>query len=1348
MRSEFEEFLQLLQEDSSSEPDKGKRFEAIIRRALAQLRIYDSRFKQVQTFQNWARERGESELDTGIDLVAEREDGGFAAIQCKFYRRDATLNLNVVDRLISASDRPEFVERYLVWTGGKPTEPARQRIDQVEPRCQLIDHSHLASWGLNWREIYQDAQAKLRFLPSHTPRADQEEAIAAVLQKFTEHDRGKLILPCGTGKTATTLWLAERQVGAGGRVLYLVPSISLISQSMREWARHGRLEHRYIAVCSDRSVGLYEEDRRLSELDIPATTKTPAIIRQLDKNTQGKLTVVFSTYQSLEKIAEAQEMGAPAFDLVICDEAHRTTGVVGGERTHTPFTLVHDEERIRAKKRLFTTATPRIYREASKTRAREEDLILFSMDHEEDYGPEFYRMDFGTAIQKGLLSDYRVSILCINRKRTAMRLREIFSDLEEDGIDDLARLIGCWDALADPEGGLSTRQFSGAVGEHPCTTALAFTNTIKNSKQLKEIWETYIPRYQEYQEKEFNIKHDGLLTAEVEHVDGTDSAQVRQERLSWLEEISDDHHFDMRGSLKARILSNARCLTEGVDVPALDAILFTAPRRSTVDIVQAVGRVMRKAQKKRYGYIILPVVIDEGQSPEDALDDSAFETVWKVLSALRSHDNRLDAQVSLNIRQKLEDRIFILNGGADDAEDEDALPDAQQMPLELVDIPPGLIYAKIIEKVGDRNYLPRWASNVALIYERLRGRIQEAIEQEGVDAGFQEFIDELRHTINPSLRAPQAIDLLAQHMLTGPVFDAAFSQSGFAQRNPVARALGTMVDGLEERYGLEQETRELRGFYERVRDSFAGLGAAQRREAMQQLYEDFFRQALNKEATRLGVVYTPAPLVDFLLRSADWALQEHFGKNLADEGVAILDPFAGTGTFLARLMADEELLPDEALRRKYGTAKDGELHANEILLLAYYIAAVNLAQAYEERGLGRAPEFTGLVWTDTFQMAERELQEEAAGEKLKGLGGISAENDERILRQRDADITVIVGNPPYRAGQRSADDDNPNVKYPLLEKRIADTYAARSTTTLKRWLYDHYKLAIRYATDRLGEQGVIAFVSNASFIDGNTDGGLRACWQDEFAKAYIFHLRGAALQGRAEGQNVFDIRQPVALMLLVKDACHDGTCTIHYVEMPDYLKRQEKFDLLGRWQHFGAAQTKQIIPDRDNNWINQSDPEFNYFIAIGDKATKAEKDETAIFRTYAHGFKSGRDVWVYNSSYESLEFNVHKMISFYEKQRLALKTRKKYITEVIKPSQQNIKWDSALIEKIKRDISAIYDENQFSLAQLRPFYSQYIYCNRHFTSRPGITFHLAPPPAAPLPPRLQVSKSPSLLRAA
>ncbi|MCY3936570.1 MAG: DEAD/DEAH box helicase family protein [Chloroflexi bacterium] len=1352
MRSEFEEFLNLLQRDSSSEYDKGKRFEEIIRRALERHPIYRSRFTRVQSFRAWAYARGEKEQDTGIDIVAEREDGACAAIQCKFYGRDAALYLNRIDRFIAASEpKHVFAERYFVWTGDDPSEPAKRRMEQADPICTLISREKLASWEVNWLELYEDWQhSPVRYGKKHEPREDQEEAIEAVLNGFAEHDRGQLILPCGTGKTATTLWLAERQVGAGGCVLYLVPSIALISQSMREWARHRRLEHRYIAVCSDRSVGRLEEDRTLAELDIPATTTALAIERQLRKSAAEKLTVVFGTYQSLERIAEAQDYGAPAFDLVICDEAHRTTGVSAAVGEHSPFTLVHDETRIRAAKRLFTTATPRIYRPASKQRAKQEDLTLFSMDDTVAYGPEFHRMTFGAAISKKLLSDYKVSILCINRKRTAERLREIFSELEEDGIDDLARMIGCWDALADPEGALQTRKFSGAIGENPCTTALAFTNTIQNSKNLRALWEEYIPKYRAYQEKEFDVVSDHLLQAEVEHVDGTDSALVRHERLRWLEGVSDEHHYDERGRLRARILSNARCLTEGVDVPALDAILFTAPRKSTVDIVQAVGRVMRLAQNKQYGYIILPVVIDEGQQPEQILEDSAFKMVWDVLSALRSHDNRLDAQVSLNFRQKLEDRIFILNGSAEEAEDDDELPDATQpgLPVELADIPPGLIYAKIIEKVGDREYLPKWASNVAAIYERLRERIAQAFEQGGVeevDAGFQGFLDELKRTINPTLRAQQAIDLLAQHMLTGPVFDASFAESGFAQRNPVARALSQMVAGLERRYGVLQETRELRDFYEKVRTSFEGMEPAHRREAMQSLYEEFFRKALSKEATRLGVVYTPAPLVDFLLRSADWALQEHFGMKLADEGVHVIDPFTGTGTFLARLIENEELLPDEALAHKY----HHELHANEILLLAYYIAAVNLSQAYEERGqaAGGAAEFPGLVWTDTFQLAERELQEAAAGEKLKGLGGISVENDERILRQRQAPITVIVGNPPYRAGQKSADDDNPNVEYELLKKRMRDTYKAG---------YDSYKMAFRWASDRLGKQGVISFVSNASFLKANADKGIRACIEGEFAAAYFFDLRGnQRTQGetsRQEGGKVFGggSRAPVSLNILVKDARHEGPCEIHYCDIGDYLTQEEKLQIVEEAGSIQGVDWQPIQPNTNHEWVNQSDPAFAEFIPIANRETERGKEETAIFRAYSSGVTTGRDAWVYAFGKEDLVERVQGMIEYYEEQRERFRWGEISYEEAVETNSERIKWGDSVRRHLKKNTVAAFDESKIRVSHYRPFALQYLYFDRMWLGSvskietmfpgearsgddPGGPPPAAPPPAQPSP---------------
>ena len=590
MGCEFDDVLMRLEADSESHYEKGKLFETIIRRALEVAHIYRDQFERVQTYAQWARERGESEQDTGIDLVAQLDNDRYAAIQCKFYHRNARLELDQIDRFIAASARPVFAERYFFWTGGEATNHAQNRMGQVQPKCILIGRDTLSAWDLNWQELYEDPEAKSRIKGKpHQPREDQAEAIDHCLAGFAKHDRGRLILPCGTGKTVTSLWLAEKQVGEGGSVLYLVPSIALVSQSMREWSRHRSLRHRYLAVCSDRSVGKLDEDRSIYELAIPPTTQSQEIVHELRERKPHLMTVVFSTYQSLERLADAQAAGAPAFDLVICDEAHRTTGVESEDGTNTPFTLVHDEERILAKKRLYTTATPRVYTPASVARAAEKERTLFSMDDEGIYGPEFHRLTFGEAISKELLSDYRVSILCINSTRTSVSLRNILPGIADNQLDDVVRLIGCWDALADPEGNVRTRQTSGSIGENPCTTALAFANTIKNSENFAAGWGEYIPQYRAWQEEQFRVSSEGLLEAEVRHVDGTHSALRRHERLNWLDEISQKHQYSERGNLKARILSNARCLTEGVDVPALDAILFIAPRRSQIDIVQAVG---------------------------------------------------------------------------------------------------------------------------------------------------------------------------------------------------------------------------------------------------------------------------------------------------------------------------------------------------------------------------------------------------------------------------------------------------------------------------------------------------------------------------------------------------------------------------------------------------------------------------------------------------------------------------------------------------------------------------------------------------------------------------------------
>ena len=853
-------------------------------------------------------------------------------------------------------------------------------MQQVEPRCQLIGRDKLNSWNLNWWEIYESPE-RLEHGKKHKPREHQKQAISDCITGFEEHDRGRLILPCGTGKTTATLWLAEQQVGVGGRVLYLVPSIALISQSMREWWQHRRLPHRYVAVCSDDTVTQQRKDDdtqdwSLSHLEIPVTTQASEIREELGEPIDAEMMVVFSTYQSLERVASAQAAGAPEFDLVICDEAHRTTGVENVDGTTSPFTLVHDEKRIRAKKRLYTTATSRIYGAGSKERARQSKRQIFSMDDEEIYGPEFHHLTFAKAVENELLCDYRVCILTLDREK----MRDLTLGLQAQNPDFVTsldedtqiRLIGSWAALADPDGSKLSRMYSGKTGDYTCTSAIAFASKIKTSKDFAAYWNTVIPKYRELQVFQHGAADEGFLNAEVRHIDGTDSAFKRFKRLEWLKETAGLTVDDEDGNRKANILSNARCLTEGVDVPALDAILFIAPRRSQIDIVQAVGRVMRKTEDKAFGHIIIPVVLDGSAGPEAALNSGDFDTVLNVLDALASHDDRLDYETSLELRDKLKDRVKIWPTIDDDEGDPFLEESAQQLALRLADIPPGLIYSRLIRDVGDPNFLPRWAKNAAEIYLVLRERIRKIILDEGEIASFQRFVEELRLTLNPTIGANQAIDFVAQHILTAPVFSALYSGQNFILRNRVAQALNRMAEELDERYQLSQVTYKLEGFYRRAEHYLADLKAEQRQDALLKFYENFFKVALEKEAVRLGVVYTPTPLVDFLLRSADWALQEYFGKRLADEGVHILDPFAGTGTFLTRLIQDEELLPQKALARKYHY----ELHANEIMLLAYYISWVNIAEALASRNMLPEP-CPGLVWTDTFQDAERELARQA-----------------------------------------------------------------------------------------------------------------------------------------------------------------------------------------------------------------------------------------------------------------------------------------------------------------------------------------------------------------------------------
>ena len=1296
----FQSVLDYIRERATSEYRKGELFERLMLTYLSEDPDYKEQFSEVYLYKQWAADRTDFDAnDIGIDLVAKERDGGYCAIQCKCYAEDTRISKPAIDSFIAASASELFTSRLIVDTGGEWGPNALRTIDPIKDKLRIIRYSDLESSPFDWPDLSLHDPEQLAYKQRRFHLKDhQKEAFDDVINGFKADDRGKMIMACGTGKTFTALRIAEEIAGTAGRVLYLVPSIGLLSQAMREWSEQRGIDHSYVGICSDTHAGSTSEDASIQELKIPVTTDPSSISHTLQNPDSDKMTAVFCTYQSLPLIEKAQDDGAPPFDVIFCDEAHRTTGVEApGDKT-SPFVLVHDADRIRANKRLYMTATPRLYTEGAKTKAARHDTEVFSMDEPEIYGPELHRLPFSKAVEIDELSDYKVVVLAISEREVNAALQgDTRAGGSDININDATKIVGCWRALQNPE----YKEHGNHESVKPLKRVIAFTNKIAESKAMVRHWndivETATERLPEDQQPT-------NFTCETKHVDGTDHALNRKARLDWLKGEADG---------TCRILSNARCLSEGIDVPALDAVLFMTSRKSYVDIIQAVGRVMRKAPGKEYGYIVLPVAIPDGVDPAAALDDNErFSTVWGVLRALRSHDDRLNAEINrIDLNKTLPDRIIFGGEG-------DTAPTGQQMFLPI-DIPPEAILPKIVEKCGDRKYWASWAKDVAVIFGRIVGRVENLLdnpENEALREWFNAFHTELQSSINDAITRSNAIDMMAQHILTKPVFDALFENYDFSARNPMASALDNLQKDFAE-FGLENETRDLGGFYESVRMRARGIDNSEgRQKVLSELYENFFVTALRKEADRLGIVYTPVEVVDFILHSANAILQDEFGRSLNDEGVHVLDPFTGTGTFLARLL-QSDLIQSDDLERKYRQ----ELHANELVLLAYYIAAVNIEEVFRGRhgeDSGYEP-FNGIVLTDTFNLNKK-------AEKLTLFPKEwLPDNNERAEKQQKLPIQVIVGNPPWSAGQQSSTEDNPNVEYPELEQRISETYAALTTTTLKRHLYDTYKMAIRWASDRIGEQGIIAFVTNGSWIDGNSDSGIRACLAEEFSSVHVLHLRGNARTSgerrRSEGGNVFGggSRAPVAITIFVKNpnATHEG-CKIHYRDIGDYLTRQQKLEALTESVSIKGISDWQIItPNEHYDWIDQRSDAFAEFYPLGTKDAKAGKSSDTIFGLYSLGIVTSRDAYLYNFSRDVCIQNAQRMTQDYLT-AFSDKEANPELTEVIAARRHasNLKWDRELEMKLKRKIVVHFDENYIRKSAYRPFVKTNCYADYTFVN--------------------------------
>lgn len=1346
---DFKEILHIFRTESFTEREKGTKFERLMRSWL----LTDPRYNELEKVWLWEDFPGRKDFggtDTGIDLVAKTEMGDYWAIQCKCYAEDAVIDKPAVDSFLATSSRTftnevtyqttRFAKRIWISTTNHWGSNAEEAIRHQDPPFSRVGLIDLNSSCVDWQKLMDGLTGTSALVEGKKPRKHQLDAISKAYTHYITdgNDRGKLIMACGTGKTYTSLLITEQLLGNKGLVLFMVPSIALLGQSLNAWSADAKKPIKAVCICSDSKASRkiqnkYDDmDDSVVDLAVPASTSPQSIASQLKKyRSHDGLVVVFSTYQSIDAVSAAQQEilsetdgGYGVFDFIICDEAHRTTGVKLSDRDESNFTKIHSNDNVQGRKRLYMTATPRLYGESAKIKASEKDCILCSMDDETLYGKEFYRVNFSYAVQNGLLTDYKVLVLTVGEDDVPANIkRDITDTTTELNFDDTSKLIGVINGLSKMIRGDDHRTWN--TDPHMMRRAVAFCSSIDRSASRTGIASKYVAsvlpqiseKYDENLDAE-SLSHTVSIT--TRHIDGSMNSQERNGIMQWLADEPDNDR-------ECRVVTNVRCLSEGVDVPSLDAVLFLSARNSQVDVVQSVGRVMRTFHKgqpdeKKYGYIIIPIVVPSDVSAEEALNNSkTFDVVWQILNALRSHDDRFQAtveKIALN-RQKPNKQTYTpsvtigrpglgFQEGEEEARQMENAEIARQLELRFGELQDGM-YAKLVEKCGDRLYWENWAKEIGLIAHKFIERISKLIQSGVHKKAFNDYLKSLQRDLNPSVDATQAIEMLAQHMITRPVFDALFADYKFVNNNSVSRSMQRMIDLLKEQ-AFDKDTEVLDKFYQSVRMNVGGIDNLEGKQTIiKNLYEKFFKSAFPLTVEKLGIVYTPVECVDFIIHSVNDILKAEFNTSLTEQNVHILDPFVGTGTFITRLLQSGLIRPED-MERKYLN----EIHCNEIVLLAYYIADVNIESVFHDitRRKTYLP-YSGICLTDTFQLAEKKHNEL--------FTEFFQDNSKRVKKQIATHVRVIVGNPPYSVGQKSENDNAKNLTYPILEKRISETYTSQSSANLTKSLYDSYIKAFRWASDRIpkDEGGIVAFISNGAWIDGNAQDGMRRCLEEEFTSIYVLNLRGnqrtSGELSRKEGGKIFGSgsRTPIAITFLVKNPAKKGQkAVIHYHDIGDYLTREQKLKMVKDFRSISSRKLdwQTIKPNEKADWINQRDGVFDSLIPLAPEK-KFSLNTQSVFNTYSVGISTGRDVWVSGFSLTAISNNMKSMITYYN-QQIGI--------DDISTDEKEISWTVNLKKDQAKGAKHNFEKSAFVVSSYRPFNRIWLYYHRPFIERPGI----------------------------
>ena len=1138
--------------------------------------------------------------------------------------------------------------------------------DNIWEKSTAYDYKKLKVMEKVFKKPEDPTQKPEITLEPFTLHEYQTEAIDKVIKALETEEKCKLIMACGTGKTLASIKIMEKIVSNDGVCVYFVPSISLIPQTLAQFKQNGKQDYDYHAVCSDSTA--VEDDSSVDELkqEIKSSTDENELIKILKNRKKQKLKtplVIFTVYNSYDKTNKALKKVGIIPQLILYDEAHRTAGKKDGFASKA----LHDVE---AENKVFMTATPRTYKNSK-------DKNVNSMDNDEIYGHTAYHLSFTEAVALKKLAPFR--IVLPEFKKTEVKNKKLA---------EKEKVRAMWKGIQYPNGTDSDKQLlQRVIAFHSTINASrAFAGKVKGNKILDERADDYSMEI---------IGSDENNRSKVRHVDSTMTASQRRREIDWLKDSNEDE-------TECRILSNARCLQEGVDVPALDGVAFLDPKRSPVDIIQAIGRVMRKPKglPKEAGYVILPIPTFSGSDIEEQMrKNPTYKMVSNVISAMLAHDDKLASLLN---------QTFLLNKGTSTGEQYTTRSFDEYLKTLICNAKPSTI--KIIRTVMldlvDKTYYPRFGKKLGKEASKLERDIitQSSTKNTKILTKLQ---NGLKILINDSISLDDARKVVCQHAVLRPVFDQLFPKSKL--NNPVSTELDKTVDN------LKIKTENLNDVYDSIKNELDNMTETDVKQGfIRELYDSFIEGNDGKSSDQLGIVYTPIEVIDFINHSVEYVLKTHFNTSFANNNVKVLDPFTGTGTFITRLL-QSGIIPKDKLYKKY----KNDVYANDVLLLAYYTARANIETTYSSimHGNKYIP-FNGILYSDTFAQHPKYRQSDRYRTIQQSLNGSFKKMHNLVKLQNSSHIHVIIGNPPYSGGQKNASDNNKNTKYVYLENKIKETYAKRAPPGGSKSLYNSYIKALRWASDRIEKSGIIAFVISSSFLTSNNMSRLRKCLYEEFTDIYCFDLQGnIRIFGeiaKLNGGNIFGSRsrEGICVLLLIKNPVLK-THTVHYTKIKNYLTTTEKLEKIKLLHSIEKINNwKTIIPDKDYNWIDQpgkEDEVFKAYMPLGSKEGKYGKTNEVLFNIYSSGITTSRDVWVYNSSRSKLINNMEKQITYCNKQN----------PDNFQIDTQHAKWTRGSKTQYKRLGSQIFDENKIRTAVYRPFFKQYLYFDKVFNEDLG-----------------------------